>query len=215
VLPGLHTGRKEKRGAEKPERAMLQSKAAADRHALSDDDARKQFRQIIKSESLLRGDFTLASGQKSSFFLDLKKTMFHPHGAWLAAEIIFEMIKRDTDVDYIGGLEIGAIPIVVAVCARSWPERPIKAFFVRKAVKDHGTTKLIDGQFRPGSNVILFEDVTTTGGSVMKAVHAVRGEGAHVKKILTIVDRGEGARDNLKREGLDLVSIFTMDDLAD
>jgi orotate phosphoribosyltransferase len=193
---------------------MSQSNASY-RHPLNLGDTREQFRQIIKSESLLKGDFTLASGQKSNFFLDLKKTMFHPHGACLAAEIIFEMIKNDTDVEYIGGLEIGAIPIVVAVCARSWPERPINAFFVRKALKDHGTTKLIDGQFRPKSNVILFEDVTTTGGSVMKAVHAVREQGAHVKKILTIVDRGQGAKDNLKKEGLDLVSIFTMDDLHD
>jgi orotate phosphoribosyltransferase len=187
--------------------------SALPRHAPGKDEAREQLRQLIKSQSLLFGDFTLASGQKSNFFLDLKKTMFHPQGAALAAEIILDMIREDTDVEYVGGLEIGAIPIAVAVATRSWPHRPIKAFFVRKAVKDHGAAKLIDGQFAPGATVILFEDVTTTGGSVMKAVQAVREQGSRVKKILTIVDRLEGATENLKREGLELVAIFTMDEL--
>jgi orotate phosphoribosyltransferase len=191
---------------------MLRS-GAAPRHTLGHDEAREELRQLIKSQSLLTGDFTLASGQKSNYFLDLKKTMFHPQGAALAAEIILDMIRDDTDVEYIGGLEIGAIPIVVAVAALSWPQRPIKAFFVRKAVKDHGAAKLIDGQFRAGATVILFEDVTTTGGSLMKVAQAVREQGCRIKKVLTIVDRLEGATENLKREGLDLVPIFTMDEL--
>jgi orotate phosphoribosyltransferase len=191
---------------------MLRS-SAAPRPAPGHGEAKEQLRQLIKSQSLLTGDFTLASGQKSSFFLDLKKTMFHPQGAALAAEIILGMIRDDTDVEYIGGLEIGAIPIVVAVAAASWPQRPIKAFFVRKAVKDHGAAKLIDGQFRAGATVILFEDVTTTGGSLMKVAQAVREQGCRIKKVLTIVDRLEGATENLKREGLDLVPIFTMDEL--
>jgi orotate phosphoribosyltransferase len=182
------------------------------RHASSLDESRASLLRIIKTESFLQGDFTLASGQRSSYFLDLKKTIFHPQGAALAADILFQMI-RDDDVDYIGGLEIGAIPIVTAVAARSWPERPIKAFFVRKALKDHGTSKLIDGQFAPNSKVILFEDVTTTGGSVMKAVNAARAQNCTVEKIVTIVDRLEGATGNLKRDGLQLVPVFTIKDL--
>jgi orotate phosphoribosyltransferase len=138
--------------------------------------------------------------------------MFHPQGAALATDLLFELIKDD-DVEYVGGLEIGAIPIVAELCARSWPERPLKAFFVRKAPKDHGTSELIDGQFAPSSKVAIFEDVTTTGGSAMKAVNAVRAQGCGVKKILTIVDRLEGAAGNLKREGLELVPIFTIEDL--
>jgi len=176
------------------------------------DARREQLRQIIKSESFLTGDFILASGQRSSYFLDLKKTMFHPQGASLATDLLFELIKGD-DVEYIGGLEIGAIPIVAEICARSWPERPLKAFFIRKTPKDHGTSKLIDGQFAASSKVAIFEDVTTTGGSAMKAVNAVRAQGCVVKKILTIVDRLEGAADNLKKEGLELVPIFTIEDL--
>jgi len=193
---------------------VLQEKSAARPHLR--DHRRERLLQIIKAESLLTGsEFTLASGQRSGFFFDMKKTMFHPEGASLAADIIFEMIADDLDVQYIGGLEIGAIPIVVSVAARSWPARPINAFFVRKAPKDHGAINLIDGQFRPNSKVILFEDVTTTGGSVMKAVRAVRDQGCTVKKILTIVDRGEGAAKNLEKEELALVPIFTMDDFSD
>ena len=180
------------------------------------DDRRERLLRIIKAQSLLTGaEFTLASGQRSGFFFDMKKTMFHPEGAALIGDIIFEMIAGDTDVDYIGGLEIGAIPMAVSVAARSFPDRPINAFFVRKAAKDHGAINLIDGQFRPNAKVILFEDVTTTGGSVMKAVRAVRDQGCTVKKILTIVDRGEGAAANLKKENLELAAIFTMDDFRD
>jgi orotate phosphoribosyltransferase len=193
---------------------MPQAKPASRPHTR--DARRERLLQIIKAESLLTGsEFTLASGQRSGFFFDMKKTMFHPEGASLVGDIIFEMIASDVDVQYIGGLEIGAIPMVVSVCVRSWSARPINAFFVRKAPKDHGAINLIDGQFRPNSKVILFEDVTTTGGSVMKAVRAVRDQGCTVKKILTIVDRGEGAAANLKKENLELVPIFTMDDFGD
>jgi orotate phosphoribosyltransferase len=184
------------------------------RRAPALDKDKEQLRQIIKSESFLTGDFTLASGQHSSYFLDMKKTIFHPQGASLVANLLFEMVK-DEDVEYIGGLEIGAIPIIANICARSWPERPLKAFFVRKALKEHGTNKLIDGQFAPNSKVVLFEDVTTTGGSVMKAVNAVREQGCTVKKVLTIVDRLEGATDNLKHADLELVHLFTIKELLD
>jgi orotate phosphoribosyltransferase len=193
---------------------MLQKNPASRPHIR--DDRRERLLRIIKAESLLTGaEFTLASGQRSGFFFDMKKTMFHPEGASLVGDIIFEMIADDVDVQYIGGLEIGAIPMVVSVSLKSWPARPINAFFVRKTPKDHGAINLIDGQFRPNSKVILFDDVTTTGGSVLKAVRAVRDQGCTVKKILTIVDRGGGAPANLKKEDLELVPIFTMDDFSD
>jgi orotate phosphoribosyltransferase len=197
-----------------PEQAMLQYQTDF-RNALHERRAdRERLRQLIKSESLLMGDFTLASGQRSNYFLDLKKSMFHPEGAFLISEIMYGMIKDDTDIEHIGGLEMGAVPIVVAVSLRSWLDRPLKPFFVRKTPKDHGAIKLIDGQFEPGSSVIIFEDVTTTGGSALKAVHAVREQGSIVKKVLTVVDRCEGAAENLAREGLSLVPIFTIGDIA-
>jgi orotate phosphoribosyltransferase len=176
-------------------------------------DNKNRLRKIIADKSLLKGNFTLASGAASGYFFDMKKTMFDPEGASLVGELIFDLVKDDMSFTGIGGLELGAVPIAVAVAMKSTEgKRKIDAFFVRKEVKDHGTAKLIDGNFAPGSTVIVLEDVTTTGGSAMKAVKAVRDQGGKVTKILTIVDRLEGARENLKKEGLELVSLFTNDD---
>ncbi len=175
---------------------------------------RARLRDVIRQKSFSTGgDFKLASGAGSTFYFDMKKTMFDPEGAALVADVLFDTIKNDS-VDQVGGLEIGAVPIATAVAMRSWPERPIRAFFVRKEAKGHGTNKLIDGQYADGGNTILFEDVTTTGGSVMKAVDAVRERGGKVAKIVTIVDRLEGAKANLAKEGIELVAIFTKDDFA-
>ena len=123
------------------------------------------------------------------------------------------MLADDADVDSIGGLELGAVPIVAAVCAESFKSRPVNGFVVRKEKKGHGTDQKIDGNFKPNTAVVLIEDVTTKGGSVMQAVNAVRAQGATVKKIITIVDRLEGAEANLKKEGLVLAPIFTTKDL--
>ena len=176
-------------------------------------DKRTRLRDIIAEKSLLKGSFTLASGKASGYFFDMKKTMFDPEGASLAGELLCDLIAGNADCKAVGGLEMGAVPIAVAIALKSEERgRPIDAFFVRKEVKDHGTAKLIDGNFTPGSTVIVLEDVTTTGGSAMKAVSAVRAQGGKVETIVTIVDRLEGARENLKKEGLALVSLFTNDD---
>jgi orotate phosphoribosyltransferase len=179
--------------------------------ALSQPKAR--LLEIIKQKSLLKGQFKLASGATSDYYLDLKPTSFDPEGAALIAEIICGMLAEDRDVDSIGGLELGAVPIVAAVSARSWRDRPIKSFVVRKENKGHGTDKKIDGNFTPNTVVVLIEDVTTRGGSVMQAVRAVREKGATVKRIITVVDRLEGATENLKKEGVDLEAIFTRHEL--
>jgi len=177
------------------------------------DGEKKRLLEIIKKKSFLRGQFKLASGAMSDYYLDLKPTMFDPEGAALIGEIVNSMLAGDDDVDSSGGLELGAVPIVAAACARSASARPIKGFVVRKENKGHGTDKKIDGNFTPGTTVVLIEDVTTKGGSVMQAVRAVREKGATVKKIITIVDRLEGAEANLKNEGIALEAIYTARDL--
>jgi len=175
---------------------------------------RKRLRDVIKAKSLMTGgNFKLASGAASQFYFDMKKTMFDPEGAALIGEVLFDLVKND-GVEQVGGLEIGAVPIATAVAMRSWPEKPITAFFVRKEAKGHGTNRLIDGQYRDGAKTILFEDVTTTGGSVMRAVNAVRERGGTVAKIVTIVDRLEGAKATLAKEGIELVAVFTKEDFA-
>src|SRR5436305_10063925 len=173
----------------------------------------KRLLEIIKQKSFLRGQFKLASGALSDYYLDMKPTSFDAEGAYLIGEIICGMLEYDREVTAIGGLELGAVPIVAAVCARSWPNNPIRGFVVRKEKKGHGTDQKIDGNFKADSKVILIEDVTTKGGSVMQAVRAVRAQGADIKRIITIVDRLEGASDNMNKEGLALTPIFTTDDL--
>jgi orotate phosphoribosyltransferase len=187
--------------------------AAAPARDASLAQAKARLLEIIKAKSLLLGEFKLVSGVVSNYYLDMKPTMFDPEGAHLVAELVFDLLKDERDVDAIGGLELGAVPIIVAVCARSWHGRPVDGFVVRKEVKDHGTEQKIDGNFKPDSTVILFDDVTTKGGSVMKAVRAVRGRGARVAKIITLVDRLEGASENLGKEGIELVALYTTREL--
>jgi orotate phosphoribosyltransferase len=197
--------------------------ANASAHAARPDDnqaaplkeKRARLLAIIREKSFLTegGPFKLASGGTSDYYLDLKPTMFSPEGLNLIADIVYGMLREDRSVEAVGGLELGAVPIANAVSMRSFSERPVDAFVVRKEKKDHGTAKKIDGNFRGNSHVVLFEDVTTRGGSVMEAVHAVRARGATVTKIITIVDRLEGAAENLAKEGIALEAVFTIQDL--
>ena len=192
---------------------MLRAITAPKKLSATLSKEKERLLEIIKQKSLLKGQFKLASGGMSDYYLDMKPTTFDPEGATLVAEIIYNMLKDEHDVVSVGGLDLGAVPIIATVCQRSWPERPITGFVVRKEKKGHGTDKQIDGNFKPNTTVILFDDVTTKGGSVLQAVHAVRERGATVKKIITIVDRLEGATENLKKEGIALVPIYTTEDL--
>jgi orotate phosphoribosyltransferase len=177
-------------------------------------DKRERLISIIRRQSLLQDrDFVLASGRSSKFFFDMKRTMFDPEGAALLVDLLFAAIKGD-DVEYIGGLETGAIPIVAALCARSWPEKPLKGFFVRKENKGHGTDQRIDGLLQRGAKVILFEDVTTTGGSAMQAVNQARQLDCTVLRVVSAVDRLEGAEENFRAAGIRFESVFTWRDFS-
>jgi orotate phosphoribosyltransferase len=173
---------------------------------------RQRLRDIIRCRSLLQNrDFVLSSGRSSGFFFDMKRTVLDPEGAVLVADLLFDMIRNE-DVDAVGGLETGAIPIVALVCARSWPEKPVAGFFVRKEMKGHGTDQRVDGLLEEGSRVILFEDVTTTGASVMQAAEHARRRDCAIVKIISIVDRLEGAADTFKQAALAFESLFTWRD---
>ena len=175
---------------------------------------REKLLTIIRRQSLLQNrDFRLASGGSSNFFFDMKRTMFHPEGASLVTDLLFDAIKEE-DFDYIGGLETGAIPIVAALCVRSWPEKPIKGFFVRKEVKGHGTDQRVDGLLERGSKVILVEDVTTTGGSAMQAVNEAQQYECAILKVISVVDRLEGAEENFRAAGIKFEALFTWRDFS-
>jgi orotate phosphoribosyltransferase len=188
--------------------------AARSPETLHNSSKRQRLLAIIRRESLLQdGGFRLTSGRSSNFFFDMKKTMFDPEGAALLADLLFDAICEE-DVGYIGGLETGAIPLVAALCVRSWPAKPVRGFFVRKETKGHGTDRRIDGHLERGSRVILFEDVTTTGGSAMQAVAQTRQLGCTIVKVVSVVDRLEGAEETFRAAGLDFEALFTWRDFS-
>jgi len=160
--------------------------------------------------ALLHGDFTLSSGKKSDHYYDGKQLILHPEGAYLIGEEILDRLAG-IDVDAIGGLVIGAIPIVTAVTVVSHKEgKPIPSFIVREEPKEHGTGKKIEGQFRKGSKVAIIDDVITGGNSVKKAIEAVEAEGCEVVKVIVIVDRKEGGSERLRKEGYKFEAILEL-----
>ena len=175
---------------------------------------RQRLLSIIHRASLLQGrEFRLTSGRSSNFFIDLKRTMLDPEGASLLADLLFDKIKAE-DVDCIGGMATGAIPIVAVLYMRSWPDKPIKGFFIRREAKGHGTDQRVDGLLDQGSRVILFEDVTTTGSSVMQAVDQTRRFQCTILKVIAVVDRLEGAEENFRQAGITFEALFTRRDFS-
>ncbi len=177
---------------------------------------RKELFDIIQRLSFLRGSFVLSSGRASDYFLDLKPTMLHPQGAVLLAELVLNKLQ-DVKVHYIGGLAMGAVPLVSQVAMLSHSTgRSIPGFFVRKAVKDHGTQKLIDG-VKQGDlerkSVVILEDVTTTGESAMQAIKAAQDAGAKIELVLAIVDREEGAAEFFEKQGIPFKWLFRASEL--
>ncbi len=154
--------------------------------------------EIIRKRSYGTGvEIKLASGRISNFYFNLKPTMLHPEGSWLIGALIVDMLANET-VDMVGGLELGAVPIAASVAAVSHHKgRPFSAFFVRKQAKGHGTQSLVEGlpkgETIRGQRVVVVEDVTTTGGSALKAIDVLKAEGAEVVAVVTVVDREEGA----------------------
>ena len=179
---------------------------------MSKSASRARLAEIIRKRSFGRGEITLASGRKSDFYINLKPTMLDPEGAALLAELTFEALKDDS-LDYVGGLEMGAVPIAGAIAQLSWLKgHPIAAFFVRKKPKEHGARLAVEGLAKgetlQGKRVVIVEDVTTTGGSAIKAVDAVRDAGGEIALVFTMVDREEGATENFAQAGLAFRSLY-------
>ena len=172
------------------------------------DQRRKRLADLIKERSFRRGNFTLASGKQSAYYFDSKPTMLHPEGASLLAALIVDELAG-VKADCVGGLEMGAVPLIAPVAMRSVEFGcRLPGFFVRKAVKDHGTKKRVDGTDIAGKTVVILEDVTTTGASAMDAVKAVEEAGANVALVLSILDRGEGAAELYAKAGIPFKSLF-------
>ena len=174
--------------------------------------ARARLRDIIHERSFGLGEIKLASGRTSNFYFNLKPSMLDAEGAALLAQLTLDALAGEK-IDYIGGLEMGAVPIAGAVAQLSFMTgAPMQAFFVRKKPKEHGAKLSVEGlapgESLRGKRVVVVEDVTTTGGSAMKAVEAARDAGAEIVFVLTIVDREEGATENFAALGLDFRAIY-------
>jgi len=173
--------------------------------------------EIIKERSFQSGrEIKLASGRTSTYYFNMKPTMLDAEGSHVIATLILDAVAG-LKPDLVGGLEMGAVPIASAVAAVSHGTgQPVRAFFVRKQAKDHGTQSLIEGlpagESLKGKRVVIVEDVTTTGGSAVKAAETVRSEGAEVVGVVTVVDRLEGAGEAFAAAGLTLTPLLTLDD---
>ena len=150
---------------------------------------RDELLELLKTKSLQKGDFTLASGQKSTYYIDGKLSTLDARGAYLTARIFLAMLADDVP-DAVGGLTLGADPIVGAMLSMAGMEDlALKGFIVRKSAKGHGTQSLIEGPLADGDRAAIIEDVITTGGSSLQAIEAVRAMGCKVDRVLVVVDR--------------------------
>jgi len=154
------------------------------------------------------GDFTLASGKKSKYYIDIKKASTDPKTLKLIAQQAAFRIKQ-MDVDIVAGVELGGVPLATAVSL----ETELPLLIVRKAVKDYGTKSRFVGDIKPENRLVMLEDVTTSGGSVRDAIDVIRETGANVKYVISVVDREEGAKENLNKAGTELIPLVSASDL--
>jgi orotate phosphoribosyltransferase len=170
----------------------------------------------LKKRALKFGDFTLASGKKSTFYIDGRLITLSAEGAELIAHGMLDILKQYPDVKAVGGLTMGADPIVGAVLARASEHgrSDLSGFLVRKQAKDHGTGKLVEGPLDPGTRVAILDDVATTGGSSLLAVDAVRAAGCEVAVVIVVLDRLQGAAENFKAQGIPFHTLADLHDLG-
>lgn len=174
-----------------------------------------ELRQLLASRSAKRGRFKLSSGRESTLYIDARLTTMSPEGQVLVGQLAFDALERSGwNVQSVGGLTLGADPIAYAIAYTSaLAAHPIRAFTVRKAPKDHGTTKLIEGPFNSGDRVAIIEDVITTGASALRALAAVQASGGIPVGVLAVVDRDEGGRQALEDQDLPVIALTTASDL--
>jgi orotate phosphoribosyltransferase len=181
-------------------------------------DSRARLVALLTERSFAKRRVTLASGRQSNFFIDCKQTVLTAEGHALVGELMLAALADFGDVDAVAGVALGGCPLASAVSLLSFQAgRPLPALYVRKAQKDHGSAKLIEGDvsLRPGLRVALLEDVVTTGGSSLEAVAALRAADCRVVGIVALVDRLEGGAENLRAAGLPLVTLCTRRDFLD
>jgi orotate phosphoribosyltransferase len=176
-------------------------------------DAKARLLELFKERAFSFGRFTLASGKESTYYINSKKAFFNSEVVWCLGEVLWQVTK-DLNIQAMGGLEVGAIPMATAAALRYHENgRPLEAFFVRKQAKSHGSQERVEGIVRPGFRAVVIDDVFTSGSSVMQAIEEVEKVGAEVVAVSCIVDRLEGAREKLASR-YKYLPIFTIRDFG-
>lgn len=177
---------------------------------------RSALERLLLDRSVQRGSFVLASGRRSSYYIDCRLATMSAEGMALIGRMGLDAIRRaGWRPDNVGGLTMGADPVAYAIAAASFgTDTPVDAFSVRKEAKGHGAGRLIEGNFKSGDSVVVVEDVITSGGSARQAAAAVEDAGGKVLGVLAVVDREEGGKDTLEREGRQVVTLTTASELG-
>jgi orotate phosphoribosyltransferase len=180
---------------------------------VTDDES---LRRVLLERSVERGEFVLASGRRSSYYIDCRRSTMSAEGMVLVGRMGWSAIQRaGWRPDAVGGLTLGADPVAYAIAAASFGSKgAVDAFSVRKQAKEYGTGRLIEGNFRPGDAVVVVEDVITTGDSARRAMRAVEEQGGTVLGVLAVVDRQEGGRQALESENRRVLALVTVKDLG-
>lgn len=180
-------------------------------------DDRHRLKRLLIERSLKIGDFTLASGAKSSYYIDARRTTMCAEGQYLTGRVSLELLlQAGIRASHVGGLTMGADPVAYAIAHASWiAGTPLDGFSVRKAAKGHGMGQRVEGGVSEGARVIVVEDSMTSGGSALEAVTAVEDHGCEVAAILTLVDREEGGRERVEDAGYPLLAVFTAAELLE
>lgn len=179
-------------------------------------DPRSRLLDLLATRSARRGTFTLASGRQSDLYIDCRPTTMHPEGLAAIGPLGLQaMAERGWRPDAVGGLTLGADPVSYAIAyASQLAGTPVRAFTVRKEAKSHGTGKVIEGAFEANDQVVVIEDVITTGGSALRAVEALRAAGGQVVGVLAVVDREEGGREAIQATGLEVETLVRASEIV-
>ncbi|WP_374230835.1 orotate phosphoribosyltransferase [Humibacter sp. RRB41] len=178
-------------------------------------DTRQQLIDYIKADAVFHGDFTLTSGKKASFYVDLRKVSLDHRVAPLIGQVMIDLIADIPNVDAVGGMTMGADPIAAAVLHQGAARGlAYDAFVVRKEPKDHGRGRQVEGPDLAGKRVIVLEDTSTTGGSPLQAIEALKKVGAEIVGVAVVVDRNTGAREVIEEAGHPYYAAIGLDDLG-
>jgi orotate phosphoribosyltransferase len=174
---------------------------------------KKQLLDLLKNDAWYKGEVKLACGKISNFYIDVRRVSLSSQGIYLISNLVWDLIKND-DISAIGGPTLGADPIVSGVCLLAYLEKKtLKGFLIRKTPKEHGRQQLIEGkELKAGQRLVVIDDVATSGSSLVKSIEILRKEKAEIVKAVTIIDREEGAAENLAKLNCPLVSLFKKSD---